>query len=135
MRNLDEKLKKKTLALSVAAAVVVASPLYQEGKLVTRLAKADETKKVEETEKDKKDKFYKAVVEKFEKGDAYHGTGEEPFMFSTDKEQEGTTHGGHSSSMLFLRGRSFSSDSWRSWTSGDNGVYHYSSDKGGSSLS
>lgn len=131
---MDEKLRKRALALSVAAAVVVSSPLYKEGKIISATAKADETTKIE-TEKEKNDKFYKDVVEKFEKGDAYHGTGEEPFVFPSDKDKQTTTSG--SSSSIFIRSRSFSSDSWRSWTSGDSGVYHYSSSssKGGSSLS
>ncbi|WP_143152522.1 hypothetical protein [Clostridium cavendishii] len=108
---MDEKFKKRALALSVAAAVVTASPLYQEGTLVQRVAIADETDQA------KQEKFYEEVAKKFEKGDAYHGTGQVPFLFPNES----------SGGSYVYTGRSFSGDSWRSWTTGDKGVYSYSS--------
>lgn len=115
MEALDEKFKKRALALSVAAAVVAASPLYQDGSLIQRVALADENDQA------KQEKFYKEVAEKFEKGDAYHGTGEAPFLFPDE------SSGGSGGGTYIYSGRSFSGDSWRAWTSGDKGVYGYSS--------
>ncbi|WP_160674576.1 hypothetical protein [Clostridium sp. C8-1-8] len=109
---MDEKWKKRALALSVATAVSLASPLYNEGKLIV---KATPNSLTEEEEQQ--------AVDQFEKDDAYHGTGSSGIIFP-------------SSVPIMLRGKAtkFSSDSWKAWQDG-KGLYGYKHDRMTSSSS
>lgn len=110
---MDDKWKKRALALSVATAVSLASPLYSEGKLIV---KANSNNGISEDEEQE-------TVDQFENDDAYHGTGSTAIIFPSNVP-------------ILLRGKAtkFSSDSWKVWQDG-KGLYGYKNDRMTSSSS